>query len=698
MHEILRASLDNKTAPRILNVANCAFSLKEIKMKTRILTFTQTLCALARRHAALLCTLFCALYPAYCEGIASAGMRYDMTWIKLLLALAEGFFIVAVGNVPRKASVRCAVQAGLCVVVSVLCTSQFIYSKIFGTPYYLRSAKGLSDAMQFGSIALTAVCNNILWVLALLAAPLALLTGWRMLYMEVKPRLHKAVFAHACGACALAAALCVSASGMMQELILYGFVPVNSARSFGYLPYMALDVKYNLLNISRDPIVVPAELLPSGADSLEEAVVSAEETSPQYAEHRLDLDFNISGAPDAVQSLSDWIETRPASSENEYTGLFEGKNLILITAESFSPYVIDEERTPTLYRLATEGFRFTNFYTPLWGVSTSDGEFVTTTSLIPKMGVWSYTEIADNYMPYALGSLFTDMGARSFAFHDHDYTYYNRQYSYPNMGYEYYGQGGRLDLTSQWPESDLEMMEATVPMFEGEDYFHVYYLTVSGHLNYSYLGNSMAAKNRDAVDDLEYSEPVRAYLACNMELEYALESLLEQLEEAGSLDDTVIALAADHYPYGLSNEEYAELRGVDELDEEFELYRNAFLLWTPGIEPVEIDTACSNLDILPTLLNLFGIEYDSRLLMGTDVFGGIPPIVMFYDHSFITEKAFYNAMTGEVTPRTDEAVSADYITMMRAVVNERFTYSARIIESDYYRWLFEGTGAGEAVG
>lgn len=281
-------------------------------------------------------------------------------------------------------------------------------------------------------------------------------------------------------------------------------------------------------------------------------------------------------------SLNEWIEGREASAKNEYTGLFEGKNLILITAESFSPYIIDAERTPTLYKLATEGMQFTNFYTPLWGVSTSDGEFVTTTSLIPKTGVWSYTEIADNYMPYALGSLFSDLGARSFAFHDHSYTYYNRQYSYPNMGYEYYGQGGGLSLTEQWPESDVEMVEATVPMFIGEDYFHVYYLTVSGHLNYSYLGNSMAAKHRDEVEDLDYSEPVKAYLACNMELEYALEELLEQLEEAGKLEDTVIALAADHYPYGLSNEEYAELRGVEELDTEFELYRNAFLLWTPG--------------------------------------------------------------------------------------------------------------------
>lgn len=642
----------------------------------------QRIDAAAHRHAALLCTLYCALYPAYCEGVASFGMRYDMTWIKLALCLGEGCFIVAVGNGFRTAKVRCAVQTVLCLLVSVLCTSQFVYSKIFGTPYYLRSAGGLSDAMEFTDIALTAVCNNILWVLALLAAPLALLTGWRKLFLQHAPRVQVPLFAHGFGACILTAALLVSGNAMAQELILYGFVPVNSARMFGYLPYMALDAKYNILNISRDPLVAPAGTV--------EEPWGAQDGKP---ENRLAIDFSLVHGDEALESLNEWVEGREASAKNEYTGLFEGKNLILITAESFSPYIIDEERTPALYKLATEGMQFTNFYTPLWGVSTSDGEFVTTTSLIPKTGVWSYTEIADNYMPYALGSVFSGLGARSFAFHDHSYTYYNRQYSYPNMGYEYYGQGGGLSLTDQWPESDVEMIEATVPMFINEDYFHVYYLTVSGHLNYSYLGNSMAAKHRDEVEDLPYSEPVKAYLACNMELEYALEDLLAQLEEAGKLDDTVIALTADHYPYGLSNEEYAELRGVEELEPEFELYRNAFLLWTPGIEPVTVDKACSNLDILPTLLNLFGIDYDSRLLMGTDLFGDISPIVVFYDHSFITDKIFYNAMTGEVTPRTEEEIPQDYVLQYRGIVNERFTYSARIIETDYYRILFDAQDA-----
>ena len=69
----------------------------------------QKICAAAHRHAALLCTLYCALYPAYCESVASFGMRYDITGIKLALSLGEGCFIVAVGSVFRKPKTRCAV-------------------------------------------------------------------------------------------------------------------------------------------------------------------------------------------------------------------------------------------------------------------------------------------------------------------------------------------------------------------------------------------------------------------------------------------------------------------------------------------------------------------------------------------------------------------------------------------------------------
>ena len=119
------------------------------------------------------------------------------------------------------------------------------------------------------------------------------------------------------------------------------------------------------------------------------------------------------------------------------------------------------------------------------------------------------------------------------------------------MGYEYKGLGNGLNVKETWPESDFEMMELTVPEYINSEPFHAYYMTVSGHMQYSFTGNYIARKNMDFVKDLAYSDQAKAYLATQIELDRALEYLMNELEEAGVADRTLIALSADHYPYGL---------------------------------------------------------------------------------------------------------------------------------------------------
>ena len=172
--------------------------------------------------------------------------------------------------------------------------------------------------------------------------------------------------------------------------------------------------------------------------------------------------------------------------QNKYTGMFKGCNFIFITAESLSHYVIDRDLTPTLYRLANEGFIFNNFYNPNWGVSTSDGEYVACTGLIPKAGVWSFYHSGKNWLPFVMGNQFLRLGYSSRAYHNHTYTYYKRNISHPNMGYIYKGVGNGLKIKNTWPESDLEMVDVTTPEFINDEKFHVYYMTVSGHLSYIY--------------------------------------------------------------------------------------------------------------------------------------------------------------------------------------------------------------------
>lgn len=323
---------------------------------------------------------------------------------------------------------------------------------------------------------------------------------------------------------------------------------------------------------------------------------------------------------------------------NDKTGLFKDKNLIFITAESFSTLALHEEYTPTLSRLAREGFQFENFYNPLWEVSTTDGEYAILSGLMPVSGLWSLSESASISMPYAMGSQFRDAGFKSRAFHNYNYEYYGRDKSHPNLGYEFVGVGNGLTVTDVWPTSDLELMRETVDSFIKDERFHTYYLTVSGHMLYD-QSNAMAMKNIHQVKG-PMREDYRHYLAANLELEKALQYLLERLEDERRLEDTVIALTGDHYPYALSDKSLIQTRSPM-------VYDSTFILYHPSIQGEKVEKVMGTNDILPTLLNLFGIPYDPSYYAGQDVFGDGGGFVPFLDRSVITDQGFFHAPTGK---------------------------------------------------
>jgi lipoteichoic acid synthase len=461
----------------------------------------------------------------------------------------------------------------------------------------------------------------------------------------------------------------------------------QSVDKLGMSKTFQLDMKRLLFGMPDRPKTSEntSNEIASDVQSSQDAAAS----SQPIKEHQnvMDIDFTklIQDTSDPeLKAMHEYFESIPPTSQNEYTGLYEGYNLIYITAESFSPYAIDPNLTPTLYKMSQEGYQFTNFYTPLWGVSTLDGEYVNCLGLIPKEGTWSLYESSDHSLPFSLGNQFRTNGYTTYALHDHTYNYYHRDQSHPNLGYTYKGLGNGLNLTRTWPESDLEMVDATTDLFTGSEPFHIYYLTVSGHMTYTFEDNAMAAKHYDLIKDLPLSESCKAYLACNIELDRAMELLLERLEEAGVADKTVIAIAPDHYPYALQNNEISEFLGHP-VEENFEIYRSCFLLYTPNMKPQTIEKPCSNLDILPTLSNLFGLEYDSRLLMGTDIFSDSEPLVMFENRSWITDKAMFNAQSNTVTSLQDEPVTQEYVNTINQIVTDKFDYSAKILDYDYYR-------------
>ena len=457
--------------------------------------------------------------------------------------------------------------------------------------------------------------------------------------------------------------------------------PNQMAQTFGILTTMRLDLERTI-------------------SGFEEKTIEVAETSDKEVNKNPKIEYNVADIDydsliknetnEEIKNIHNYVKSSTPSEKNIYTGMFKGKNLIAIVAEAFSPIAVNKDLTPTLYKLVNSGFVFNNFYTPVYYVSTSDGEYVTLNSLLPKESVWSFSKSSKNYLPYAYGNLFKEMGYTTYAFHDGTYKYYNRHLSHPNMGYTYKACGNGLEKSMKckiWPQSDLEMINATYDYYKDSEHFMTYYMTISGHLQYNFYGNNMSYRNRELVKDLDKSTAIKAYIAAQKELDKALEELLNKLEAEGKLDNTVIVLSADHYPYGLTTDQISEVMNIE--DSKFDVHKNNLVIWSSTMKkPIEINKYGESLDILPTVLNLFGIDFDSRLLMGRDLLSNSDGLVIFNDRSWITDKGKYNASTKVFTPFNNEQVDEDYIESINTKVYNKFVISKNILETNYYKYVF----------
>ncbi len=469
----------------------------------------------------------------------------------------------------------------------------------------------------------------------------------------------------------------------VREIYRQSFDPAVIASNFGLTAAFRLDVTQMLFGLEPPPEPEPE---PEPEPQPEPEPEPEPEPVKEYNVLDIDFDALISGETDGLLvEMHQFFRDREPTKTNEYTGMFAGKNLIFLTGEGFWRYAVHETYTPTLYKLSHEGFVFENFYNPLWWKSTTDGEYAACTSLIPSGSVRSFKTSGANAMPFCLGNQFRQLDYPTTAWHNHTWDYYNRDVSHPNMGYDYSGLGHGLEVKPSWPESDLEMMQVVVPqLLAGAKPFHAYFMTVSGHMNYNFRDNAMSGKHYDDVAGLEMSTEAKAYIACNMELDLALQYLLEELDRAGELENTVICLSGDHYPYGMEPATWTELAG-QELDPDFEIYHSTLILWSGDMkEPVVVEKPCESLDILPTLSNLFGLEYDSRLLMGQDILSDAPGLVMLSNKSFITELGRYNSKTDKFTPNEGVEVPEGYVSEIYREVKNLFRHSVNILEQDYY--------------
>lgn len=449
-------------------------------------------------------------------------------------------------------------------------------------------------------------------------------------------------------------------------------------KEFGLINYTKIDIKRELIGYKQILI----------NDDIESSI---EEDNKEYGSNILNINFNNTNNS-TINDLNNYFSTKQPSNKNEYTGMFKGKNLIFILAEGFNEIAVDENRTPTLYKLINNGFNFTNFYSPVF-LSTTGGEFQATTGLIPTQETLKIWKSKQPTISYALGNAFSNIGYRTQSYHDWTYTYYKRNVTMNTLGFNNYlgcGNGLENEMDCKWLPKDSDMINATTPKYlNGEGNFVTYYVTVSGHSPYNSSDN-IGSLYLDNVDT-SYSEPVRYYLAAQMELDKAVEQLINNLEETGELDDTVIALVGDHYPYTLSTEQVNEVSSYQK-DGTIEINRSNFILWNNKMkEPIKIEKVGSQIDVLPTILNLFGIDYDSRLIIGKDILSDYEGIAIFSNRSWVTDYGWYYANEKKFILKEGKTLDDEqsYINKMNNRVSNAYSISKMIIDTDYYNYILK---------
>lgn len=638
---------------------------------------------------------FCVLFPVYLELVLHLYVyrRFSSDLIlPLLLGAGAGFMLRLVCALfPRRFNQ--VLGCLLTTLVTLYFGVQLTYHSIFSEFMSLWQVTAGADAViNFWQPMLYGI-RRVLPQLLLLALPIPISVVLAIRLKFAFPRLRVlscvilivlALIAHFGGV----GLMHLWETGGATTYTLYHSIVVGSDASiqnFGLLTTTWLEGRSILLG-------TPEESLPELTEP-DEPVEQPEIDTVGDNVLPIDIEALMQSTDDPVLlRLDRRLASQAPTEKNEYTGLLKDYNLIALCCESFSPYLIDPARTPALYKLSTNGFLFENYFGS-FASNTTNGEYTMCMGLFPDTSraksTASFFASQEHHLPFCLGNAFREQGVQTWAYHNYSGSYYSRNVTHPNMGYKFQAADSGLDMELRWPASDLEMMEKSVDDYlaNGEQ-FCAYYMTFSGHYHYSW-DNAMSAKNRASVGKLPYSETVKAYIACNMELEYALEYLMDRLEQAGVADKTVIALTNDHYPYGLTEEEYNELAG-EPVDPIFDRFRNSFILYVPGMQ-VPVSTYCSTVDILPTLLNLFGLPYDSRLLAGTDILSPqAENVAILSDQSFVTPDYGFDFATGTVIPFGSTTPSTEEVMAQRVKVAGKFQFSADVLNSDYYAHVLLG--------
>ena len=674
---------------------------------------------------ALVRVLFFPVLFVYLELVLHVYMGTELKYLPiwLLYGLAAGCVCSAL-TLPFKRRVNGVLTKVLAVVISLVYVVEMIAKKILQSYYPLSTAGTAAEnrLTDYADVIVSTVVSSIpiLLVFFLPAILLFVLGGRFTGYERFDVRFAGLVLAGAVVLHLLGLGVVhLPWSGDLTPRMLYGMDTNidDQVEQLGLWNMLRLDVKHMIFPVKND---LDADFSGIGGlgDNSGSASSSGDASEPDpgpvidTSPNVMDVDLAKLSAETSnkdVKWLADYFNSVTPTKKNEYTGMFEGYNVIQLVIEGFSGYVIDLELIPTLYKLTHEGFIFNNYYTALHFTSTSNGECQTLLGLYPKNGnpitMKRTGELGTNCY-FSLAQQLAREGYEVLGYHG-NYDMYGRLVSHTNLGYDWrqYQSGLELEMGETkplWPQRDSYVIEASVDDYINSDKpFHVYYLTISGHMPYS--NNRIVAPYRDTVRALPYSETTQNYVATAMEVDKALEVLLDKLEAAGKLDKTLIVATGDHIPYfnvdtleELSGRKFgssADMEALKESNIDFDVYKNSLILWSASMEePVEVDKVCCQVDILPTLSNLLGLEYDSRMLDGSDILSDSEGLVVFTSRCWKSDKGFYNRYTGEFTPAEGVTMTAEeqesYVSAMKKLVGYKLDSTSLVIENNFFDRVF----------
>lgn len=464
-----------------------------------------------------------------------------------------------------------------------------------------------------------------------------------------------------------------------EELFQYPSVPSLAINEFGIIGFGFLDIK-SLYVDPPDTYIFDAtddnisyDTNRTFDDTLWEKLISEESNT-------------------ILNNINNYLINNTITDYNEYTGLFEGKNLIVIMMESVNEIFINPELYPNFYKMYSEGISFSNNYSPRNSCATGNNEFSAMTGLYSIQNNCTANVYRDNTYSTSIFNLFNNAGYRTSSMHDYTEAYYYRGTIHTNMGSgAYYGvQDLGIPYYNEYKNwaSDEDFMNVAMDITlseESDEPFMLWLTTVSSHQPYN-QSSVEGDKYLSLTENTDYPKDLRRYMSKLKTLDNALGILLEKLASAGELDDTVIVMFGDHYPYGLKDTTINQVLDYD-LDD-YERERTPLVIYNSEITAEVVDKYTSYVNLTPTIANLFGLDYDPRLYMGSDVFADdYSDLVVFADGSWKNDEVYYNAATSEVTYYTDEVMSIEEIRNINQVITAKMQMSSLIIQNNYYEYL-----------